>query len=1523
MTGESDMRDVTRRGRPAFAARGAVLLAIAIPAAWTARPARAADPLARFESPPPDERYQALPRPLEYGTPLTSTAGPQAAIVYGETVDWTRSAAVEVQQAVREWCGAELPVVSDRTVTSEETWLLSDEYRHTPLIVLGNCRDNRVLHALGTRYLACSNYMWPGGDRYLVRTAFEPFVAGVNFICLEASTEAGLEGAVGRLRELLTGVTPDAQATVPHTIIAGGTHDTWAPTAANQWSPQPDYANLDGSVSEIAAATKGKPFPGGLVATAMAAAMGGYFSDKPPSLSPGMGAARAIAAKIMNDSREWGGRTHRPFDHYSAMVNIIALRLILSCAVLTPEEFTEAENWMVLSAADPHEYYYDEIGAYDHRMNHEGGRHFASCLLITVTLTDYVLNHCRLTDDARQEVARRAEGAYKTTAVYVNSFRDNLDTWELAESTMMVTYAMLHQGLPQIVTGGNLRRAADMSVMTNDNLPSADYWRQPMCYAGLDNYIGSAPGCLRIYWHGRGLLAAAAFYYDDPEYRWFLTQLPYGSGPWGSVATPLLPMHYDATGESRTPTRYDGVIAMPFDPRLYDVVAHPESGGGWGRRFDVRLPGPLEQAADRVAFRDGMSPQDAYLFLATSQRLHDMLVGQNNALARYTDLGDVWLFHNTMLSTCWARNVVSISNGKPFVPATGCLIDALANLGDVSLAGSREHDVSGTDWTRTVVHWRGHYFVVLDRIQALAADQFNLVCRWRSPQPARLEGPAWVATAADGDRLRLQPGEALPQTSEHRGIDGTARPYVLSQFKSLTLAEGAAATFQNLLYVSGEARPDEFALRQLSPTAAMVSGRTEAGPHLALVGTGGSPPLAELETDAAVYHITAGHLLLAEATTLRVREGQSARVVLSASRPVNVRLDPATGEAEVEVRGQESATVAWGSATQADVRVPPGKTSLGLLDPRRFRTVPAALARLWAATKPVASPKPSRLVGGKPAVSALGEEGLRRPCRRIERVKFMANPPTGQPVEFLSDDQYRAWLAGYYPTWRQADGVDLTVDLGEPMAVSHLRLVSTMQPARGNGLYRDGDLKFALVLSDDNFGQDVRRMDQPQVTFDETGIYPIFHHDFGRLPTFRLEVGATARYIRIVPASVNPEKPFVSFQGCEVYGPEPADDLVVRTFAADLNGDGGNELVVGTSNREIAAFGADGERLWSFRLPGDLFTMGCADLDDDGRSEVLAETMREALHCLNGDGTERYRADLNQALRKVMGDEHVESNTAAAGALALGVWAPEGPQRKVVVLPSEISYRVTSDGEAEPCWFYQDWGWRGATRLTNLWPGEPEVLATVGTYITLFSPKRDADGNYTRLANKQPAGRPGAFLMHGFGWAQQVDLPGYQGLLAANESGVNWCPIDYLTSDAETGGWGFDTGGVPIVAALAEDLTGDGLPEVCLAREDGFVNVLSLATGAPLALLNTGEPILGMGVLGAEAGPSPRRLVVGTRFAVHVYGADFVLVSRTAAPAIGFAGPGGPPRDRVYVVHGDGSVGVPRPDGIKGVGERA
>ena len=103
---------------------------------------------------------------------------------------------------------------------------------------------------------------------------------------------------------------------------------------------------------------------------------------------------------------------------------------------------------------------------------------------------------------------------------------------------------------------------------------------------------------------------------------------------------------------------------------------------------------------------------------------------------------------------------------------------------------------------------------------------------------------------------------------------------------------------------------------------------------------------------------------------------------------------------------------------------------------------------------------------------------------------------------------------------------------------------------------------------------------------------------------------------------------------------------------------------------------------------------------------------------------------------------------------------------------------------------------------------------------------------------------------------------------------------------------------------------GGGVPQVFLARLDGFVNVLKLADGSSLGLLNTGEPILGMAVLQDKDGK--RRLAVGTKFAVHLFGGDLKEIGRHVLPSVAaaFAGPGGKQKDRVYVVDAAGNVTV-------------
>ena len=106
--------------------------------------------------------FKALPRSINYATPLAPGQGAKAVIVYGKNAPWTKAAAEAVRKAVEDWSGVKLELADDRTVTSDETWLLNDAYVKAPLIAIGNAQDNRVMHALGTRYLLQSNRTWPG-----------------------------------------------------------------------------------------------------------------------------------------------------------------------------------------------------------------------------------------------------------------------------------------------------------------------------------------------------------------------------------------------------------------------------------------------------------------------------------------------------------------------------------------------------------------------------------------------------------------------------------------------------------------------------------------------------------------------------------------------------------------------------------------------------------------------------------------------------------------------------------------------------------------------------------------------------------------------------------------------------------------------------------------------------------------------------------------------------------------------------------------------------------------------------------------------------------------------------------------------------------------------------------------------------------------------------------------------------------------------------------------------------------------
>jgi hypothetical protein len=1599
--------------------------------------------------------FKALPRPVHYATALVPEGGAKAVIVYGKDAPWTQTAATAVQKAILDWSGVKLELADDRTVTSEDTWLLNDAYRRTPLVVLGNARDNRVMHALGVNYLLHSNRSWPGGDRYFIRSVFEPFAADVNYVLLEASTGAGMDAACVKFAELLKTFGDEAKATAtipPRLRVIGSVKDKWEARSPG-WTDRPaEWAGMgDRSVAEMIAAFKGKPILAGTPAWSVMSdicryAVGGDHSwtPLPARIDLDLGNQKAIAAMTLLGCRALGGRAYdRHGDHYGGLGSIIGIRAVFNAAVLSPEELTELESCIILSGTAPDDYLYGNVGG-EIGWSSMAGRHGLAVLLTQLYQLDYAMNHCRMDDKTRQEVERRYDAARRSTARFARSFRDNEDGWWgdcLGEDTLMQVSCVLHQGMMDNVRNGNLRRSADMYVMYSDNLTTD--WGVNGCYVGLSGFT-SSPGGLYTSFMGGGLVDEAAFYYDDPMYRWLARN--WSTVKW-SRGGGYISFYNDAAGESvkpEVPSNYDGVKALPYDERLYAVLKDPRfhSGSTWTiGEEDFRLPQEsFEKAADCVAFRDGFDPRQAYLFLATSQPMQLSKYAHNNSIARYTDLGDLWLFTNTTSPSSWSRNLMSISNGKTYIPHAGCTVEALSNVGEVSAVTSKEEGVAGNDWSRTVVHLRGHYFVVLDRMQAREEDDYAYVCRWRTTQLASLQKGVWVATAPDGNVMRIQNTDPILQTSEYWENDGAARPYVLQQYQQAKLSKGQARTCQNLIYVSGASRPDEFEARRVGPEAMLVRGQTAAaggqagskanhlaligtgsrvpdtgfytdgafrdapadtiyitgltrlsvkdkdslatreilwtsrvvdlrldsrtgkgeleigeGPsvqikrgetwtegksgrqeitfaktdtlHVALVGAGEQIPLAGFQTDARIYDVFGEKLHLAGVTTLRARIGGEMREILWAPQPMNALVDLQSGKGEIEVTGAHSLRVKI-AGTWSDQK--PGRQAAVFAQAGALPKVDDLLEAMWDQAKAPADSEPRpggsgpssepRPGGSGPLTSVRGSQAFqetptsltfKRPLRRLTNAGLTSTPHWGH-----NDVEW------FY--WDNTDNLEITLSLPQSAQVGCLRLVGIMkrsQPVVGRfatqgeawgsiGKYNEaGDFKFSLVLSDDGFQKDIRKIDSPSVNFEETVEFAKQHGTMDRLPTWRIQVGQKAKQIKIVPRSTTKERPRLILRDLEVYEAQPVNELAAKAIAAEINGDGANELVVGTSEKELAAFDADGKVLWHKDCPGDIIKLDAADLDESGKFQTLVLLGTERLLRLEADGSERPGGDLYEAQRQVY-----YGCAGATGVTSLSVWGPDDPKKKEVILHSCGPFRMLADGSMKvipKCMGFE----QASARLVNMYPGEPEVLATIdcmGTYI--WSGHHDADGNYVRLGSVALTGFDGS-ERGGFGYVHPVDVPAFKGVVSAIPSGIGAYPIAAFMPGAKEKGWTFSTSGVPAVAALVEDIGGAGVPQVFLARNDGFVNILRLSDGSSLGLLNLGEPILGMVALKGRDGKA--MLAVGTTFGVRLFAPDpagtgLKEVGRNIfrVPAAAFAGPGGKDHDRLYIVGTDGQVTV-------------
>ncbi len=274
---------------------------------------------------------------------------------------------------------------------------------------------------------------------------------------------------------------------------------------------------------------------------------------------------------------------------------------------------------------------------------------------------------------------------------------------------------------------------------------------------------------------------------------------------------------------------------------------------------------------------------------------------------------------------------------------------------------------------------------------------------------------------------------------------------------------------------------------------------------------------------------------------------------------------------------------------------------------------------------------------------------------------------------------------------------------------------------------------------------------------------------------------------------------------------------------ADLNMDGWAELLLysGDSVQMISrARGAAHSRLtWSFDVQGEVTALDAADVDADGRFEVIVGSQDQNVYVLKDDGSLSWRYPAPGTVRTVnTGD--VDSD----GQLEVIVGYNKFDERGD---PLGWGLSVLR-GDGRALWQYQmdNWLWTVCPADLNA-DGKQEVVAGTGSnQISAVS-----DGHL--LWSYRTSGSVVSLF------AADVNGSGQAGVLAGSEDNRA-----YVLFGSGMLRWSYDTG-LDVVALCAADLNGDTLSEPLIASAQGMLYAFRLG-GEPLWRYDLGDTPLAL-----------------------------------------------------------------------------
>lgn len=1329
--------------------------------------------------------------------------GEAACVIVAPTEEPWAAGAQAVASALRDAYAVEFATAPHTEVCPVRLGPVAEQFRERNLIVVGNVHTNRAMLGLYAGFRLGADTHYPGGDGYELRTIADPWGTGRNVVVIGASTPEGLERAVEAFAAMLPAL-GDGAAVLPLTLQVKpgeGLAAAFEASAAEatRWHSGPFEAR-DHVANRV-----------------YAAALRYHWTGDENWL-----VAARDALRFFNEVYE----TQYPLSDYEFDPWFRAWDLIDEHPLFTEQERQLTIRRMLETAFAMHRY--GRMGP-----GYGGTRHTTQGTLGAWTAARYLQRVFPDEAELRETLAAWERGHREHFEYVLSGYRDDRDSTESMDSIVSYHRWALEAGYPEYFTSGNARRSAQYCLTYHDSLGYT---------CGIDGYAEAVPGSLRTRYRLGYVFRALATALEDPVMLRLHEDFPpctgFGLHYWPALwSIGCFAPAPGMTASEALPAYLKGLTALPLSERRYKMVA-----GGAGRLtpgISPEMP-PREQIADKLCFREGFEPEGQYLLL---QGFQGAAIGtvDANTIPRYTERGNIWLFHHTDQIGHYFRNGLFVSDGvnDATLPAA-CRLDAAGRFDELAMTATTLEGFQGTEWQRAICWLPGEWFLVMDRARVREPGRYLAQSVWRTPLHGTWRDDRHFASRGVGGTFHIVSAEPVEGRAEAEAQDGAARPFVLRERKSGQFAAGDAIAFQNLLTVTDADEEPAWTPVRVTDSAAVVI--ADDGRRV-LVGMGGGPPACGVTADAGLFAITPEAVFVAGASALSV----NGRTVLSAPEPITARLDLREGTVRAGHDGGDlmAASLTW---KLPEVALPEGVA----LDAGPLAEALAEIAAVGeVAGGPAVIEEASGAEGDLPVAweSAVGRKG-----EPIEGLRISAEEGFSGSLAEAVDGLVPGWSGGL--SWPKGQPARFELSWAEPRVVEELRIHVGMLAAvdRPDLPERaENEREVTLAWSSDGFGADVREQAvaaDREVHLNYRGKGFIHPQGYLRVETGGVEASA----VRISVPPVN-EDAAVYVSEVEVLAPGRGPLEVARPLVRDLDGDGATEIVAHNEEGLLVVLDADGEPRWQHQFKGPLTRVATGDLTGDGRPELVCGCFDDQVHALTADGEVLWVTSF-VGMREETGSKFCRDGPLPH---TLAVWEPRPGEVRILV--GHYWYMSVLD-EAGELLHHAPVG--GRHRVVLEPPLDLDGDGSDELLVSWDMPWQGM-GGIAIAGDGEGIREEGIRTPNGIAYLAEV-LPGDPVRVALGTSEG----FGVYDAGARSAVWEY-LGGRPYSAGIVHDTNGDGEAELIIGGKDGFATEFS-SQGEVVAAHLIGDAVRGLAVVGKGA---ESRYLVATDGGLRVYDAGW------------------------------------------------